>query len=245
MNASRALATASLLVLLAPAASHAGTAPTWMPDVPGWRWGYLGPLGARDSVVGRGVESFDGVQAIRLDHVLGADAGLQQFWINTGRADVGSLLFAGFFRPSENFGIRYEPPLRFMRGPALVGDNWVVSATPVMLPGGIPGETFALEFRVMDVIEPGLVGEAYGVTYALLPPSLAPRGAAAYSLTGRARAGDASARGVPPDEPLDWFAAGFGQVRFRRGGDLYVLTSVDAPVPVAHSTWGRIKRLYR
>lgn len=245
MRSLRSFVLALLVALLAPLVAAAGTALPWMPTDAGWRWGFEGPLGARDSSVSRGLDDFDGVQAIRIEHMIGADAGLQQYWIDSGSADAGSLLFAGFFRTGENTGVRYEPPMRFMRGPAVVGDNWIVTTTPISLPDGLAGGPITLEFRVMEVIEPGLVGEAFGVSYVvpLLGGARALPGG--FTVLGRRITGDATMTGLPPEEPLDWFAAGFGQVRYRRGGDLFVLTSVDAPVPARSSTWGRIKRLYR
>lgn len=240
-----ALVAFALTTLQAVSAARAGLPNLWMPTEAGSRWSFVGPLGARDSVIGRGPDQLDGVQAVRNEHVAGPDAGLQQFWSNTGPADTGDLLFVGFHRTGEDFGIRYEPPMRFMRGPALVGDNWIVNPTPIRLPDGTSDERFTMEFRVMEVIEPGFVGEAYGVSYSLIPPAFLQRGARTYSPFGNLLPHDAVASGIPPDEPLDWFAVGYGQVRYRHGGGLFVLESYESPVPVENSTWGRIKRLYR
>jgi hypothetical protein len=56
--------------------------------------------------------------------------------------------------------------------------------------------------------------------------------------------GRAESSGSFDPVPGDWYAAGLGDVQYSTD-DLYQLQDFAIPTPVAASSWGRLKRLYR
>ena len=242
-----ALAFAALLPLwtLAPAVGAAAVGTDWMPNAPGTRWIYQAGGGSRDTVIQQEPTTFEGLDVIENRFgESGIDAGLRQYWEVQGSGPDGVLLFHGAWRPHEDFGIHWVPPLRWMQGPPALGNEHSEVTVPILLPAHDVGDTVHFTFRVTESITLPVLGftTAWGVGYTTLPALFRSRAGRAYTLTGRAIPTGKAGTGVIPT--FEWWAPGFGEVQWN-SGELWTLVQFDLPTPVANTTWGRIKRLYR
>ena len=106
---------ALVAVTVAPTAARGDP---WLPLDVGNRWEYGGTGGAHQ------VETITGQRIVRgrvvsvKSYDEGPDAGLENYWLLD--AD-GSVLLAGFMRPSEGIAWAYEPPIRVLPVPPVVG----------------------------------------------------------------------------------------------------------------------------
>ncbi len=242
----RAVSIALAVFTLAAAPVRAGLTPGWMATDPGTRWIYVSDTGLRDTVVCRGLADIGGTLASMNEFVgAGLDMGLQQFWQNSGGDPSGDLLFLGFYRLDSAWGVRYVPPLRFMHGPPSVGRSWIEHADAFSVPDGMGLGPIGLAFDVLEqsILPP--LGVSWGVDYTATSTVLK-RGGRTYSVLGHALGGSAppaSHAGIATPEL--WLQFYVGEVQYWQAGGLYRLETFDSPVPVAGTTWGRIKRLYR
>lgn len=222
---------------LLPGSASAGD---WLPLATGNRWEYQGVGGAHQ------VETITGQTMVRgrvvsvKSYAQGVDAGLQNYWLLD--AD-GSVLLAGFTQPGGT-SWAYEPPIRILPVPPVVGPKPLQPVSVYDLVTGLL--VFSDNFQV-DVTEevtltlPAGSFHAFGVG-SLSPsrPALAKGGSIA--LDGRRI--PASGPSIASSGTTDWFSEGTGDVQYNTD-DLYQLVGFGRPTPIASSTWGGLKRLYR
>ncbi len=244
----RGVAVALLLVSsLPPVSVRAGVATGWMPSEPGTRWAYASSLGARETLVCTGTVDFGGRPASVNEWVASAsDRGLRQYWWSTGSTESSDLQFLGFFRTDSNWGLRYEPPLRFLSGPPAPGNTWIDHVQAYGVPDGDPAGPVDLQFEIVESLALPGWGTSWGVDYSAILPVLK-HGGRSFSPFGRdlgASGGESVAR-ARASEPDYGLAFQVGETKYLAAGTLFTLESYDVPVPVQASTWGRIKQLYR
>ena len=242
MSTPRGLTHASSLAFALLLLSTAATAGPWMPLSPGTRWEYQGDAGGHQVESITGTTTLHGrVVAIKY-HAEGVDTGLENYWLLD--AD-GSVLLAGYFSPAQGSGLVYEPPIRFVPVPPVLGPQ------PFVLTAFHDFATDAVIVTVpvrYDVTQdlmlslPAGVYHAYGVgRYISLPE---PNGAtgAQFSLDGRLVM--PRGKSIYYFDTSDWFSEGVGEVQYNVG-ELYQLRSFDLPTATVRSTWSAIKHLYR
>src|SRR5207249_250756 len=168
----------------------------------------------------------------------GIDAGLENYWL---LAPDGSVLLAGFNNPSAALAVLYEPPIRLLPVPPVVGPGPFVSTTIYNLFTDAVLGVFPLRYDVSEDVQltlPAGSFHAFGVGQAInLPaPQLATR--RTLSLDGRTMNPDGSS--IYAVSTTDWFSEGVGEVQYS-AGDLYQLISFGGPTPTARSSWAAIK----
>jgi len=232
-----ALGFASLLTISGASASAAD----WQPLEIGNIWEYQGEGGDHQiqSIVGN--QTLHGRVTAAKAYAEGVDAGLRNFWLLD--AD-GSVLLAGFLL-SDGFGVIYEPPIRYLAVPPVVGPQPVQPVTAYVYATDAVYATFNIRIDALEDVVLALPAgsfQAFGVAEVVSAPGPALGPVRALSLDGR-RLGPVTA-GATASEATDWYSEGVGVVQYR-GYSLLQLVSFNPPTPVAHSTWARVKRLYR
>ncbi|HYM80601.1 MAG TPA: hypothetical protein VEY91_04205 [Candidatus Limnocylindria bacterium] len=215
---------------------------TYLPLATGNFWQYRTPGGLEDSQLVIGPVTFEGIETIAVEFDPNhGNAGLRNYWTE---APDGDLVFWGFYRWFDNFGVRYDPPIPFLDAPLEVGRTWQATTTPRILPEQQDEPSFTLYFTVDEhgaLTVPAGSFDAWAIRYGGAParhPSAISR--VEFDVMGR-RVSTAAAAGSAPD----WWSLGIGRVTQVVGSDRYELVSFDFPTPVSAVTWGRIKRLYR
>ena len=232
----------ALCVLLAlawvPSTARAGT---WQPLTIGTRWEYRGVGGAHQ------VETITGQTIVRgrvvsvKSYAEGDDAGLQNYWLLD--AD-GSVLLAGFNNPTTATAWVYEPPIRYLPVPPVVGEQPFQSVEVHDL--FTDALVFVDNFR-FDVTEevtltlPAGSFHAFGV--GRLTPLPGPAIAKGGGMTLDGRRLPAADPSIYITDTTDWYSEDTGVVQYKTG-DLYQLAGFGLPTPTAKSSWAAIKRLY-
>ena len=221
-------------------ASAAGAA-DWMPLAIGTRWEYRGLGGGREVQRITGERTLHGRAVAARHYDEGLNAGLENYWLLD--AD-GSVLLAGFFRP-EGFGLIYEPPIRFLPVPPVVGPQPAqrVNAHDFLTDAVV--STWDVHYDVVEEATLELAAgsfHAFGVAELSTPVGPVLALGRTFSLDGSTFAPAPASVGQP--QASNWLAEGTGVVQFRFV-DLFQLVRVEVPTPVARSSWARVKRLYR
>jgi len=230
---------ALVAVIVAPTAARSDP---WLPLDVGNRWEYGGTGGAHQ------VETITGQRIVRgrvvsvKSYDEGPDAGLENYWLLD--AD-GSVLLAGFMRPSGGLAWAYEPPIRLLPVPPIVGPQPFQNVVVYDL--FTDAVVFNGSFR-FDVLEdvmltvPAGSFHAFGVGQAIPLPG--PGVGSRPTLAADGRWLGAGPPSIYLVETTDWFTEGVGEVQYK-SDVLYQLLGFGRPTPTVHSSWGAIKRLYR
>jgi hypothetical protein len=223
---------------LAPSIARGGT---WQPLATGLRWEYRGVGGAHQ------VETITGQTIVRgrvvavKSYTEGPDAGLQNYWLT---APDGSVMLAGFSNPSAAFAVAYEPPVRYLPVPPVVGPG---PFQPVVVHNLFTDAVlFSGDLRY-DVTEevtlslPAGSFHAFGVGRAIPLPITSFGKGIALTLDGRSL--PATDPSIYVIETTDWYSEDVGDVQYQTS-DLFQLVGFGLPTPTATSSWGGLKRLY-
>ena len=233
---------AAAVVALVTTPSIAPGAP-WMPLVPGTQWEYQG------DACGHSIQTITGQKIVRgrtvavKSYVEGADAGLENYWLLD--AD-GSVLLAGFNNPSAALALAYEPPIRFLPVPPGLGLQPVqhIVAHDLVTDAVVNELDFQVELSFLYLILPinPYAPTAVAGVGQVGPPGTALLAGTSITLDGRHL--KASQHAVSQATATDFFNSTLGEVAYQ-STEFFALLSFGQPTPVARSTWGGIKRLYR
>lgn len=229
---------AATCVLAFPARS------AWLPLAVGNEWHYVDDGGDPHVEVITEPVRVRGRPMFVKSYVGGLDDGLVNFWMLD--AD-GSVLLGGYYRALIPFGLVYEPPVRIFPGSPAVGLEWSQHTRAIAIPDNVTFAEFDSDWRVQQQVRlsvPAGEFECFGVGQ-IAPPEFAaaPQGRA-LALDGRLAPASAASLSPGPASASEWYADGVGLVQYRTDVP-YVLTACSLPTPVASSSWGRIKGLYR
>jgi hypothetical protein len=231
----------SLLLVLLAAGLATDAHAAWQPLAVGAQWTYDGDSGGHEVQSITGTFTLRGRSVAIKSYLEGPDAGLANFWLLD--AD-GSVLLAGFDNPSAALALAYEPPIRILPVPPVVGPQPFMDVTAYELGTDNVYATFPIRY---DVFLQTLLLVPAGVfnTFAVGQVSNLPApGASSLTFAPDGRRIAPSPRGIVSGQPTDWYAESIGVVQFQ-ASELFQLTSTNAPMAVTRSSWGRVKRLYR
>jgi len=238
MSSSRPQYPAVLALAAALIVSSAANAQSYLPLTVGNRWTYLATGGGTEVHTVSGTTELRGRTVFVVSYSGNpVNEGLENYWIS--QAD--GFFLCGFLRHVEKLGKAYDPPIRVLRVPASVGDISTTTTTDYSWPGwDTPGQTFTISFQVIEDVMLDLpIGTMKALGLGQVAQAQGMRADGAYAMDGTRKTSG-------PLDPVatDWFAAGLGEVQYR-SDDLYQLQDFEIPTPVAATTWGRLKRLYR
>jgi hypothetical protein len=233
-------ACAALATLLVPVRARAAD---WLPLSVGNRWEYRGVGGTHQVETITGQTTVRGRTVAVKYYAEGVDAGLENYWYLD---PDGSVRLAGFKNPSAGLAYAYEPPVRILHAPPVVGI--------IDLPSGIDVHdlvTDALLFTTFfsyDVAEhvsltlPAGTFDSWGVGQVIALPSPGLKSGVRLGIDGRTLA--SSGASIYSLEETDWYSLGTGDVQYL-SSELMQLVAFGRPTPVLASSWGKLKRLYR
>jgi hypothetical protein len=228
----------TLAVPLPPSPVHAAP---WLPLGLGTRWEYRGVAGSHQVETITGFPVLHGRTVAAKSYSEGVDAGLENYWL---LAPDGSVLLAGFNNPSAALAILYEPPIRLLPVPPVVGPGSFVTTTIFNLFTDAVLGTFPLRYDVSEEVQltlPAGLFHTFGVGQAISLPSPQSVAGRTLSLDGRTigRAGSS----IFSVTTTDWFSEGVGEVQYL-ASDVYQLVSFGEPTATARSNWTAVKRLF-
>jgi len=235
-----------LTSLVALALLAGGLAPVsraaWQPLAVGAQWTYDGDAGSHEVQAITGTFTLRGRTVAIKSYLEGPDAGLSNFWL----LDTdGSVLLAGFDNPSAGLALAYEPPIRVLPVPPVVGPQPFVDVTAYDLGTGAVFTQFPIRYDVFlqaRVAVPAGAFDTFAVGQAIDLPAPGAATPGSLALDGRRRA--TTSRGIAAGEPSDWYAESFGVVQFQ-ATQFFQLVSTNAPSAAVRTSWARVKRLYR
>jgi hypothetical protein len=205
--------------ILARAAGRGDLEPNYLPLVIGNEWVYAIESGGTE------VQTVDrellvrGRPAFAITHRI--DGGvpiLEDYWSNEG----GDVFYHGFYRPIEDFGLLYDPPLLVVDAPLSVGATWSTESDLFLLPDSTYFSTETIGFTVQAeemITVPAGNFLAYDIEETIPP---------------------LEARRVDRTFTRRWVTADLGTVRFDDLG-LYELESYQVVLAVTPTSWGAIK----
>jgi hypothetical protein len=214
----------------------------FLPLAVGNFWEYRGVNGSHQ------VETITGFTAVRgrvvavKSYAEGVDAGLQNYWL----LDTdGSVLLAGFRDQTGSPSWAYEPPIRMLPVPPTLGPQPVQHIT--IHDVDTDGIVDSFDIRI-DVLADSILAVPAGSFHAFGAGQISPLPGPTAAVVAR-RALDGRALGsFPPSVsdilPTDWYSEGVGVVQYQ-AADVMQLVAYGRPTPVATSSWGALKRLYR
>ena len=226
---------ACLLYLAAPGAA---TAQIYLPLGPGCYWQYTGDVGdAFARTVTATIEMAGEAVSVLSHSGYGPDEGLDQYYTANANGDV---LFWGFYREFDDWGLLYVPPLPLVQGPLATGQRWSVVAEIFSIPDNLPaGDLVAERVVLSEGLETVPAGEYYAYAIGWELPGGLVRALASRSC-------DPTGRHLTPgrDFPAaEYWSAGLGIVR-EETTQIWRLTDFDGPTVIAAGSWGGIKALY-
>jgi hypothetical protein len=233
---------ALLLLLAAPGVARADGGP-WLPLEVNNRWEYVTAGGGYAEAI-TGTLDLLGRTVFVKSYIGGPDNGLENYWLTD--AD-GSVLLAGFNNRPASFALAFDPPLRYLAVPPALGLTWDSHALVRNLPDLAVVDSVDIHWQEMEDVSltvPAGTYHSFGVGQVVAP--VAPRAALVradgqtFSLDGRRLA----TNGAINSNATDWYAQGVGVVQLQSSA-LYQLRWFGNPLPVARTTWGSIKQLYR
>lgn len=242
MSRMRALWLALAACLALSLCAGASPAASWMPLTIGNTWEYQGDAG------GHQVETITGFSAVRgrgvavKHYAEGADAGLENYWL---LAADGSVLLAGFYSPAAGFGYAYEPPIRFLPVPPVVGQQplQLVTVHDIVTDAVVSTPTLRYDVTEATLLTlPAGTFSTFGVGQMYTLPGPGADSGVRMTLDGRIVR--TPSKSIYYWVTSDWFAEGTGIVQYDTG-ELFQLVAFDHPTPTAQSSWGALKRLYR
>ena len=231
---------AGLLVWIAVVASmlvpqSATGTPNYFPLEPGLFWMYEGTGGYEETMYVFGTRTLLG----ELVTVMGfsnstSNEPLKNYW---RRAEDGDVLLCGFFRDEDGgWGVAYDPPIRWVDAPVVLGATWACTTQVYELPGMVPADVMVLEYTVWSDGTLSLPsGDFPTVGIGFADPWTAETRLRGCTPDGRV----ASSRSGPDRWLCDWV----GLVQYD-ADDLYQLWYWGMS-PVEPQTWARVKMLYR
>jgi hypothetical protein len=223
------------LLLSLPAAAPAGV-PEYFPLQISNEWSYATPSGETEVRTVSGTTSIWGHEVFVIQYDSVTNAGLENYW---SLGTDGDVFLHGAYRSVENFGLLFDPPIRFLDAPLSLGRNWSQEVRVFFLPDTTGGDTTTFHFTVYEAGPqnvPAGTFDSFGLGQGPFEPALSSLGP--YTLTGELRESPAGSNAT------DWFSDGIGVVRYRSSGD-FRLTSYSLPTLARSRTWGAIKATYR
>jgi hypothetical protein len=215
----------------------------WLPLSVGNRWEYRGVGGAHQA------ETITGQTTVRSRVVSvkyyaeGVDAGLENYWYLD---PDGSVRLAGFKSPGAGLAYAYEPPVRILHAPPVVGIIDLPGPVDVYdLLTGVFQFTTYLSYDVGEHVTltlPAGTFDAWGVGQVIMLPGPSLKSGSRLGIDGRTLA--SSGAPIYSLTVTDWYSEGTGDVQYQ-SSDLYQLVGFGRPTPVLASSWGNLKRLYR
>ena len=219
--------------LLAPQLGVAYT--DYLPLEPGILWMYQSVGGNQESMIVSGTRTLFGETVTVMD-VFNSTSNepLKNYW---RRAEDGDVLLCGFFRDEEGgWGLAYDPPIRWVDAPVVLGATWACTTQVYELPGMVPADMMVLEYTVWwegTLTTP--LGDFPTVGIGFADPWTAETAFRGCTPDGRIFSGRS--------EPDRWLCDGVGLVQYDTD-DLYQLY-YWCIVPVEPLTWSRVKMLYQ
>ena len=242
----RGLVTCAAFLLLGGllAASNVSAA-DWLPLKLGNEWTYVddGDQPHTESFIETGFVR--GRRVFVREYIGGPDDGLYNFWLKDAE---GGVLLAGYYKPIYPFGLVYEPPVKIIPGVPAVGMQYTTHVYAWSVPDNAPYAEFDLNMAVQSQVTLNVLAGSFtcfGVGQ-VAPPLLnfAAAPGVTLGLDGRVIGDGGQMLGNAPDSATDWYADGVGLVQYNVGM-LFQLSGANLPTPTAHTSWGRLKQLYR
>jgi hypothetical protein len=219
--------------LLAPQSGIAYT--NYLPLDPGFLWMYQGVGGNEESMSVTGTRTLFG-ETVSVMDVFNSTSNepLKNYW---RRAEDGDVLLCGFFRDEDGgWGLAYDPPIRWVDAPVVLGATWACTTQVYELPGMIPADVMVVEYTVWwEGTLPTPAGEFPSIGIGFANPWMAGSRFRGCAPDGRVLSGRS--------EPDRWLSDWVGLVQYV-SDDLYQLYYWGI-VPVEPLTWSRVKMLYR
>jgi hypothetical protein len=216
------------------AAAAGALAAEYLPLPLGATWQYISEAGGAETQIVTGTRNLFGTDTWVISYQDSPlNDGLENYWTTNAEGDV---FLWGFFRNLQGWGWAYQPPIRMVDAPLSLGQEWSTTYTIYELPGFVPEGTNEYPLEVSSegmVTVPAGTYFAYGIGIPELPLL------GGYSITGEVVAGAPGHRAAS-----DWWSDGVGRVQYEVD-QIYRLTSFGWPTPVAVTSWGRVKALYR
>jgi len=228
-----------LAALFVPVSALAGD---WLPLSIGNRWEYRGVGGAHQVETITGQTTVRGRTVAVKYYAEGVDAGLENYWYLD---PDGSVRLAGFKNPG-GLAYAYEPPVRILHAPPVVGIIDLPSAIDVhdLLTDALLFTTF-FSYDVAEHVSltlPAGTFDSWGVGQVITLPSPGLKSGSRLGIDGRTMA--SSGASIYSLDETDWFSEGTGDVQYR-SSELMQLVAFGRPTPVLATSWGTLKRLYR
>ena len=198
---------------IAPAAG-AGSE-NYLPLVLGNRWEYALPGGDTEIQVVDRTAVVRGRPVFVIAHTVDSTPIQEDYW----SAPDGDVLFHGYYRPIEDFGVLCDPPVMLVDAPLLSGNTWSTKTELFVLPDSLSVgfETFSFAVAGSEELQ---VPAGTFTTIAIEPLG--------------------SARGGTIDFPTRWVTSGVGTIRL--GGPIpHDLEAYSVVLAVHPSSWGAIK----
>jgi hypothetical protein len=226
------------IVTCASLGTGASHAQSYLPLTVGNRWTYQGVNGLHEVQVITGTTTVLGRTFYVKSYLeSSSNSGLENYWSEEADGDV---LLGGFLiNGVDTGGVIYDPPLRMLDAPLALGKTWTTRSAVYFLPAMNPGGTFDFTFTVFEdttLSVPAGRFRALGIGQSPMLAMLNVAPHASLSLDGTLQTASGS--------PSDWYAAGVGVVQYDTD-DRYQLVESALPTPVAVTSWGKLKRLYR
>jgi hypothetical protein len=200
---------------IAPAAGAGGE--NYLPLVLGNRWEYALPGGDTEIQVVDRTDVVRGREVFVIAHTVDGTPIQEDYW----SAPDGDVLFHGYYRPIEDFGVLCDPPVKLVDAPLLSGSTWSTKSELFVLPDSLSVGFDSFAFAVV------------GIEKLEVP-------AGTFTTTAIEPLGSAEQGGGPIDFPTRWVTSGIGTIRL--GGpaphDLETYSVVLAVLP---TSWGAIK----
>ena len=212
LGAARAAIAAGILAGHAAAGSE-----NYLPLVLGNRWEYALPGGDTEIQVVDRTAVVRGREVFVIAHSVNGTPIQEDYW----SAPEGDVLFHGYYRPIEDFGVLCDPPVKLVDAPLLSGGTWSTKSELFVLPDSLSTGVQSFSFAVAGVEELEVPAGTFTTT-AIEPLGIAER------------------TGGLIDFPARWVASGIGTVRL--GGPVpHDLETYSVVLAVLPASWGAVK----
>jgi len=238
-----------IIALSACMLATSAAAQSYNPVVIGQQWSYRNGVGVSQTAIFTTDETLpNGTTAARRENEAIAGFDVERFWNYWTEDVLGRSFLHGFWRPDENFGILYDPPILWTEVDLRVGKAWQTPTDATTFDGVDTGALIALFEVMLEQTWSGPAGDFD--TYCVYQGQPEPQPKISnqshqYSLTGRRLDGPGKqvfsfvecvaldvgtiAQGGP-DEPLN---------RWQQ------LQEFLPPVSTQNSSWGQLKASFQ
>jgi hypothetical protein len=218
LRAMLSVATTAVAAGILTGAALAGGGENYLPLVLGNRWEYALPGGDTEIQVVDRTGVVRGREVFVIAHSVDGTPIQEDYWSTPD----GDVLFHGYYRPIEDFGVLCDPPVKLVEAPLLSGSTWSSKVELFVLPDSLSVGFTIFSFAVTG-IEELQVPAGFFTTTAIEPLGIAAELAGVISFPSR------------------WVTSGIGTIRLAEGAVPHDLETYSVVLPVLPTSWGAIK----